>query len=219
MPLAFAAGTATLAGDRSEHSRRARAEPTTALFRGNCQPDPGRLPPARPRFRNRGRFARVHSTFARAHLAPLSPGRVMPLRQHRETAGPCYPHLVKATLRRPSARDEKMLLTSFCNRSQLRAPVDRSTPARRLSPRGAAARIVARTAPRPPCGISATGELTLDGVSPTSAPSYLARPRARPALAGDRAAAFSTACVVEEKPLTLPFAPWRQAVSRAAPEH
>jgi hypothetical protein len=78
MTLTFAATIRALCRAETRLARRTRIRTIATLIRGNCLPDPERLRSDRPRFRNRGRFARVHSTFARPLLTPFSPGAVEP---------------------------------------------------------------------------------------------------------------------------------------------
>lgn len=63
-----------------------------------------------------------------------------------------------------------------------------------------------RVATSPPFGCEVSGGCGLDGALPTSAVSLTALPRKNRPRWGHFAAAFSTACEAEYRPLTLPFA-------------
>jgi len=132
-----------------------------------------------------------------------------------EAAEPCYPEPRYHHLAALSAWAEKMLLTDFCNRMNLRAPVDRSNPARRLSPRE-----TVRAEPRVRRQDRlAASRLQVETRSTTHLQLRLCRSSlarmGEACFAGYLAAALSTACGVDGQPLTLPLALLRDAISRA----
>lgn len=184
MTLTFAATIRALCRAQTRLARRTRIRTIATLIRGDCLPDPERLRSDRPRFCNRGRFARVHSTFARPLLTPFSPGAVMPFPFKRRSCRVVLPGpRLRPALRPRSSGDREdashRLLQPTDDTSTRESPDSRLEALASRNRRGV---LDTSLAPRPPCGISTPGKGTLDGAPSTSAVSLLARPGTRPAL-------------------------------------
>jgi hypothetical protein len=184
MTLTFAAKIRALCSAQTRLARRTRIRTIATLIKGNCLPDPERLPSDRPRFRNRGRFARVHSTFARPLLTPFSPGAVTPFPFKRRSCRVVLlgPRLCSALRPRASGdrEDASHRLLQPTDDTSTREPPDSRLEA--LASRNLRGVLDTSLAPRPPFGISTSGKGTLDDAPSTSAVSLLARPGTRPAL-------------------------------------
>jgi hypothetical protein len=131
----------------------------------------------------------------------------MRLSSNRGAAAPCYPCLAPSAFRPParSGEDASHRLLQPTHDTSTRKPPDSragqfsltTTGATHLSLRRRRTRLSARSTP---------GGGALDGALPTSAGPFTAPFRVQAQNLGRLAAAFSTACEGEGRPLTFPFA-------------
>jgi hypothetical protein len=176
------------------------------LFKGTLHQDPERLHRIEPRIFVRVRpSSRFLDSCALLASHPLrSPRESFFLSKGRSTATR-YPFALKSALRLLSGLAGEILLSDFCNQlsdTSTREPLDSRVEGSRLPTRCS----LHCSATKTPCGSSVSGGGRLDGAPPTSAVSLTALPRKNRPQSGHFAAALSTACEADDRPLAFPFA-------------
>lgn len=178
----------------------------SALFRGTKHQDPERLHRIEPRIFVRVKPRSRSLDRSRAlGLAPSSLAASQPLLSKGGPTATCYPFASTSALRLHSRLAGEILLTDFCNQlssTSTREPFDSRVEAFAFLKQ----RSLHRAVTAPPFGDSVSGGSRLDGALPTSAVSFTVLLTEEQAPKGRFAAALSTVCEAEDRPLTLPIA-------------
>jgi hypothetical protein len=200
-PLAFAVGKPSFEGSRDVH--RARIHRKGALFKGILHQDPERLHRLEPRMFVRVRpFSRSLDVHALLASHPLRSPREKPSCPKGGLSATSYPIALTSALRLPSSLAGEMLLTDFCNQlsdTSTREPFDSRVEAFAFRHSTGFHRTVTAS----PFDDSVSGKSGLDGALSTSAVSVHCFPSGKQAPLGHLAAALSTACETDDRPLTL----------------